>query len=251
MHDIADAARVLADCRQILVYTGAGISTESGIPDFRGPSGVWKTADPADFTLQRYLANAAFRREAWERRFTAGALSNAEPNAAHRAITRLWKSGRVVGVVTQNIDGLHQASGLPQDAIAELHGNAHGIMCTECDARPSKAVVRARWEAGDVDPHCERCGGVLKSTTVYFGEMLPEADFSRASLWAAMADGAIAIGTTLAVYPAAYIPLEVAARSEPFVIVNQGATEEDHAATVRLEGMAGTIMPELVAALIG
>jgi NAD-dependent deacetylase len=251
MHDIAAAARVLAECRQLLIYTGAGISTESGIPDFRGPSGIWKTADPADYTLQRYLTNAEFRRESWERRFTAGALSDATPNPAHTAVTRLWRSGRVVGVVTQNIDGLHQAAGLPQDGIAELHGNAHGIMCTGCDARPAKEAIRARWEAGEVDPHCARCGGVLKSTTVYFGEMLPERDFSRASLWAAMADGAIAIGTTLAVYPAAYIPLEVAARGEPFVIVNRGETEEDHAATVRLEGMAGEIMPELVAKLVG
>ena len=251
MNDVAAAARVLAECRQLLIYTGAGISTESGIPDFRGPSGIWKTADPADFTLERYLGNAEFRNEAWERRFTSTMLRDAVPNAAHGAVTHLWKAGRVIGVVTQNIDGLHQASGLPPDAIAELHGNAHGIMCTGCDSQPSMDATRARWDAGDRDPKCEDCGAVLKSTTVYFGESLPQREFARASLWAAMADGVVAIGTTLAVYPAAYVPMEVAGRGEPFVIVNQGETEEDRAATVRLEGPAGTIMPALVAALVG
>lgn len=251
MHDIAAAAAALADRRRILVYTGAGISTESGIPDFRGPSGIWKTADPADFTLQRYLADAEFRREAWERRFTSTVLREARPNRAHEAVTRLWRAGRVVGVVTQNIDGLHHAAGLPNDAVAELHGNAHGVMCTECDTRPSQDDVRTRWAAGDHDPQCLDCGGILKSTTVYFGEMLPEQEFSRASLWAAMADAVIAIGTTLAVYPAAYVPMEVAARGEPFVIVNRGETEQDRAATVRLEGAAGELMPRLVTALVG
>lgn len=251
MNDVAAAAKVLADCRQILVYTGAGISTESGIPDFRGPSGVWKTADPADYTLQRYLADAEFRREAWERRFTSSVLSEAKPNRAHEAVTRLWKAGRVIGVVTQNIDGLHEASGMPSSSIAALHGNAHGVMCTGCDARPKQAAVRERWEAGELDPHCRECGAVLKSTTVYFGEMLPEREFARASLWAAMADAVVAIGTTLGVYPAAYIPQEVVGRGEPFVIINRGETDMDHEATVRLEGAAGDLMSLLVAELVG
>jgi NAD-dependent deacetylase len=251
MNDVASAAKVLADRRQILVYTGAGISTESGIPDFRGPSGVWKTADPADYTLQRYLANGEFRREAWERRFTSSVLRDAEPNRAHDAVTRLWKAGRVIGVVTQNIDGLHEASGLDRGSIAELHGNAHGVMCTGCDAQPSPHAVRERWEAGEFDPACVECGAVLKSTTVYFGEMLPEREFARASLWAAMADAVVAIGTTLGVYPAAYIPQEVVARGEPFVIVNRGETEMDRQATVRLEGAAGDLMSSLVAELVG
>ena len=251
VNDVAAAASVLADRRQILVYTGAGISTESGIPDFRGPSGIWKTADPADYTLQRYLADEGFRREAWERRFTSSVLRDAKPNRAHEAVTRLWKAGRVIGVVTQNIDGLHEASGLPRSSIAELHGNAHGVMCTGCDARPSQEAVRARWESGDLDPHCVECGAVLKSTTVYFGEMLPEREFARASLWAAMADAVVAIGTTLGVYPAAYIPQEVAGRGEPFVIVNRGETDMDREATVRLEGAAGDLMSLLVAELVG
>ncbi|MDJ0960581.1 MAG: Sir2 family NAD-dependent protein deacetylase [Acidimicrobiia bacterium] len=251
MNDVAAAARVLADRRQILVYTGAGISTESGIPDFRGPSGIWKTADPADYTLQRYLADAEFRREAWDRRFTSSVLREARPNRAHDAVTRLWKSGRVIGVVTQNIDGLHEASGLARDSIAELHGNAHGVMCTGCDARPGQDTVFERWNAGDLDPHCLDCGAVLKSTTVYFGEMLPESEFARASLWAAMADAVIAIGTTLGVYPAAYIPQEVVSRGEPFVLVNRGETEMDREATVRLDGTAGDLMPDLVTALVG
>ena len=251
MHEIADAAALLADCRRILVYTGAGISTESGIPDFRGPSGIWKTADPADFTLQRYLTNEEFRRDSWRRKFEANALNQAQPNAAHDAIVRLWKANRVVGVVTQNIDGLHQAAGLPPDAVAELHGNADGVECTECGDHPERAAIETRWRAGESDPPCARCGGILKSTMVLFGELLPEAEFARASLWAAMADAALAIGTTLGVYPAAEIPLQVAARGDAFVIVNRGPTEHDRVATVRLEGAAGELVPALVTELVG
>jgi NAD-dependent deacetylase len=251
VHDVADASALLADRRRILVYTGAGISTESGIPDFRGPSGIWKTADPADFTLQRYLTDEGFRRDTWQRKFDSNAITRAEPNPAHHALVRLWKAHRMVGVVTQNIDGLHQAAGLPAEAVAELHGSAHGIVCLDCGDHPEWEAIEARWRAGEEDPACARCGGMLKSTMVLFGEVLPEEEFARASLWAAMADAALAIGTTLGVYPAAEIPLQVAARGDPFVIINQGPTEHDLLATVRLEGTAGVLVPALVSALIG
>jgi len=247
---VAEAAALLRDRSEILVFSGAGISTESGIPDFRGPSGVWKTTDPADFTLQRYLADPDFRRDSWEKRFTATTLHGAEPNPAHRAVAKLWKRGRMIGCVTQNVDGLHEAGGLPPEALAELHGNVHGIMCIRCNSRPERADVEQRWRNGETDPRCERCGGILKTTTVLFGEQLPERDMNRATLWAAAADAVIAVGTTLSVYPAAFIPMDVASRGEPFVIVNEGPTEMDHSASARLEGKAGTELPALVNALI-
>ena len=251
MHTVTDAASLLTTRRRILIYTGAGCSTESGIPDFRGPSGLWKSADPNDYTLHNYVTNEAFRRDSWRRRFEPNALTSAKPNDAHDAIVRLWRAHRVVGVVTQNIDGLHQAAGLPGEAVAELHGSAYDFHCLDCGDEPDPAALRNRWAAGDEDPRCEHCGGVVKSTTVFFGEHLPDEAFTRASLWAAMADAVVAVGTTLGVYPAAQIPLHVADRGDPFVIVNQGPTELDHLATVRVEGAAGTVLSDLVATLIG
>jgi NAD-dependent deacetylase len=247
---VAEAAAVLAGRSEILIFSGAGISTESGIPDFRGPSGIWKTTDPADFTLQRYLADADFRRDSWKKRFTATTLHGAAPNPAHRAVAQLWNRGRMIGCVTQNIDGLHVAGGLPSEALAELHGNVHGIMCVRCNSRPDRPEIERRWRDGEPDPKCEACGGILKTTTVLFGEQLPEHDINRATVWAAAADAVIAVGTTLSVYPAAFIPMDVAARGKPFVIVNEGPTEMDHTATTRLDGKAGTLLPALVDALI-
>lgn len=249
MHTIEEAASLLADRRRILVFTGAGISTESGIPDFRGPQGVWKEVDPADFTIERFLASEQVRIDRWRRRFEDDSPEY-RPNAAHEAVARLWQSGLMVGCVTQNIDGLHQAAGLPGSAVAELHGNGKGIACYDHGHPADPAEVEARWREGDADPRCLVCGSILKTTVVFFGEMLPDAAIARADEFTAQADAAIAVGSTLGVYPAAFYPLEVASRAEPFVILNQGPTELDHVATVRLEGKAGTLLPLLVHALI-
>jgi NAD-dependent deacetylase len=175
---------------------------------------------------------------------------NAQPNAAHFAVTDLWKAGRLVGCVTQNIDGLHQAAGLPQDAVAELHGNSDGIACVQCETAYDPAEIERRWANGDLDPHCDVCGGILKSTIVFFGEVLPEKELRLAEEWAAEADAVVAIGSSLSVYPAAYIPLEIAARGSVFVIINNAPTDLDSVASIRLDGMAGTVFPLLVGAII-
>lgn len=247
MHTIADAVTALAGRSRILVFTGAGISTESGIPDFRGPNGVWKTVDPEKFTLRHYVSNPDFRRERWAARF-GEERPNFEPNSAHHAIAELWTSGRMVGCITQNIDGLHVAGGLPESAIAEVHGNPRGIMCVERGHTVELDAVRQRWQAGELDPLCE-CGSILKSTVVMFGEQLPFAAVSRAERFSLEADAAIAVGSTISVFPASEYVLAVADRRRPFVILNMGPTEADALATVRLEGMAGDLLPELVAAL--
>ncbi len=246
--DLAYAARLLLDAQRIMVFTGAGISTESGIPDFRGTDGIWTKFSPEDFQLDRYIAERTVRTRAWASRFPK-MFGNAQPNDAHSAVVDLWKSGKLIGCVTQNIDGLHQAAGLPQDAIAELHGNSDGIACIRCGAPHDPADIEQRWINGDVDPRCDHCGGILKSTIVFFGETLPHSEVEQAYRWAGQADAVISVGSSLSVYPAAYIPLEIASRGDTFVIINKGPTDLDSVASIRLEGMAATLLPELVAAI--
>jgi len=246
---ITAAAEALAGCSQILVFTGAGISTESGIPDFRGPDGVWTRVDPAEFTLDRYLANPETRRRGWAMRAESGVL-DAEPNAAHRAIVDLWEAGLLIACVTQNIDGLHQAAGLPAEAVIELHGNAHNTVCTSCGALLPTTAVLDRVAAGDDDPACADCGGILKADVVFFGEMMPRGEMMRAAMATGDADAVIAVGSTLSVFPAANVPLEVAEAGHPFVIVNRGPTELDDMATVKVDGPAGEVLTRLADLLI-
>ena len=247
--DLAAAVAALEGRRRILVFTGAGISTESGIPDFRGPGGLWTRLDPNDFTFSRYVSDAAFRRESWERRFDSPFLG-AEPNAAHHAVVRLHDAGLTVGTVTQNVDGLHRKAGLPAASLVEIHGNAGQVHCLACDAEPALAEVRRRWEAGDPDPACETCGGILKTKMVFFGEDMPEREMVRAWAMVGEADSVLVIGSTLSVYPAAYVPLEVVGRGAPMVIVNRGGTDHDRLAAVKLDGAAGETVPPLIDALI-
>ncbi len=246
--DLAYAARLLLDSKKILVFTGAGISTESGIPDFRGTDGIWTKLSPEDFQLDRYVRDPKARIRAWQTRFPK-MFGNAQPNMAHTAVTELWKSGKLVGCVTQNIDGLHQAAGLPQEAIAELHGNGDGIACLQCGAPHDPDEIEKRWTNGDLDPHCDYCGGILKSTIVFFGEVLPQSQLMQANEWAAEADAVVAIGSSLSVYPAAYIPLEIASRGDVFIIINNSPTDLDSLASLWLEGKAGTVFPQLVSAI--
>jgi NAD-dependent deacetylase len=245
---IAAAVSALDGCRKILVFTGAGVSTESGIPDFRGPNGLWRSVEPEDFTLSKYRSASELRIRSWVRRFDP-ARPAFEPNPAHTAIASLWQTGRMIGCVTQNIDGLHQAGGLPDEAVAELHGNTRGIRCLDCGAEPFPPKIERRWANGEPDPVCRACGGILKSTVVYFGEPLPVGAVARAATWAEAADAVIAVGSTLSVFPAADVPLQVARRARPYLIVNDGPTEHDRFADLRVEGRAGEVLPDLVQGL--
>ncbi len=247
MNPIDEAISLLRQRRRVLVFTGAGISTESGIPDFRGPDGVWTRVDPAEFTIDRYLANAETRSRSWQMRRDSGALL-AEPNPGHHAITRLWKAGRVHGLVTQNIDGLHQRAGMPDDAVIELHGNANRTICVACATRSDTLDVLARLDEHD-DPPCPECGGILKVDVVFFGEMLPEAATRRAFDLAASADAVVAVGSTLSVYPAAHVPLDVVRAGNPLVIINRGETEFDSLASVRIDAGAGEALGAIADAL--
>ncbi len=237
----------LADAREVMVFTGAGISTESGIPDFRGPNGVWRTRDPARSTIQSFVADPEVRRETWRGRVDSP-IGAAQPNAGHRAVVDLERAGLVRVVVTQNIDGLHQLAGSTD--VIELHGTTRQAGCLECGRRMPIEVVLDRVREGDDDPHCEVCGGLLKSATISFGQALIEADVDRAMEVAERCDVCLAVGSTLSVWPAAGVPLAAARRGARLVIVNDGQTDLDEAASARIQGRSGEVLPALVGAVL-
>jgi NAD-dependent deacetylase len=237
------AAELLSRSRRTLVFTGAGVSTESGIPDFRGPQGVWRTRDPALWTIERYRADPEVRRERWLERLRSP-VDSARPNAAHHAIVALERLGTAPVVVTQNIDGLHQVAG--SSDVIELHGTTRAVLCLGCDRRLPVEPVLDRVREGDLDPHCESCGGLLKMATVSFGQALDEADVERAMREAELCDLCLAVGSTLSVWPAAGVPLQAVRCGARLVIVNRGATDLDATADALLDGAAGEILPALV-----
>lgn len=249
MATLDDVADLLRGRNRLLVYTGAGISTASGIPDFRGPHGLWSRVDPDDFTIFRYLADPEVRRRVWRTRATTGVL-DALPNRGHLAITRLWEAGLLVGCATQNVDGLHRSAGLPPEALVELHGTAATASCYSCGLEVPTRSVMERLEAGEEDPSCSVCGGILKTDVVMFGEALPPGAMARAHSMAESADAALAVGTTLGVFPAAEIPLAVADRGMPLVIINRGATEFDHRAALVIDADAGEALDHLARSLL-
>ena len=237
----------LAGAREVLVFSGAGISTESGIPDFRGPNGIWRTRDPARYTIQSFLADPEVRRETWRNRADSP-IDSARPNAGHRAVVDLERAGLVRTVVTQNIDGLHQEAGSTD--VIELHGTTRRAGCLDCGVRLPIDVVLDRVREGDDDPHCEHCGGLLKSATISFGQALVEADVDRAMEVAERCDVCLAVGSTLSVWPAAGVPAHVARRGAPLVIANEGGTDLDPMAAAIISGRAGDIVPGLVDAVL-
>lgn len=247
------AVDVLRHTEQLLVFSGAGLSTESGIPDFRGPDGLWTKVDPDDFTIERYVVNSDLRVRGWRMHVDGelwGARSAVEPNAGHRAIVRLFEAERLAGVVTQNIDGLHYKSGLPDDMVAELHGNVRNSHCLGCGARwPTETVLE--WvESGEEDPTCPDCGGIVKTDTVMFGEMLPEQEVRQASLFQAVCDAVLVVGSTVSVWPAADIVMRAVHQSKPLVVINRGDTEVDHLAAVKIDAAIGDVLPDLVEAIL-
>ena len=248
MQPIDDAARWLRSARSILVFTGAGMSTESGIPDFRGPLGVWRTRDPNRYTLQNYVADPEVRRERWLDRLDSP-IDTAQPNAAHLAIADLQRAGRAPVVVTQNIDGLHQKAGTQN--VIELHGTTLQAGCLDCGRRMPIEVALDRVREGDTDPHCEICGGLLKTATISFGQRLIDADVDRAMAAAEACDACLAVGSTLSVWPAAGVPVRAVHHGSRLVIVNDGATDLDEMATAILPGRAGEVLPRLVASILG
>ena len=242
----AGLAAWLPEVKRLAVLTGAGISTDSGIPDFRGPDGTW-TKNPAAerlLTCQVYMADPEVRRRSWRARLVHPAWA-AEPKAAHRALARLAGSAIDTEVITQNIDGLHQRAGTPPAQVIELHGTMFAVVCTGCGDRTDMAAALDRVRAGEDDPPCRRCGGILKSATVMFGQPLPPGVFERAAAAAAGCDLFLAIGSTLTVEPAASLCAVAAGAGAALVIINRDPTPYDPVATAVIRDPIGQAVPRL------
>jgi NAD-dependent deacetylase len=238
----------LRDASYVVALTGAGISTESGIPDFRGPQGVWTKNPDAEKTahLSYYLADPEVRRKSWQNRVNSE-MWRAEPNAAHRALVDLERKSALHALVTQNVDGLHVAAGTDREILVEIHGTVHDVKCMDCGWREPMAPTLERVRNGEDDPACLECGGILKSATISFGENLVADDLERAQLAAARADVFLALGTSLGVYPAAGLP-EIALRADArLVIVNAQETPYDGVADVVLRDQLGEVLPAIAA----
>lgn len=246
---LAEVAGWIAAAQRVVVLTGAGISTDSGIPDFRGPNGVW-TKNPAAekmATIQHYLADPEVRRAAWRSRNENPAF-HASPNAGHEAIVELERQGRLLAVVTQNVDGLHQKAGTSEDLVVEVHGTIWFTRCWACQDRRPMAETLARVDAGEADPPCTVCGGILKSDTISFGQNLIPEVIDRAVRVSEECDLLLAVGSTLSVYPVAGCVPRAKSTGARVVIVNGGPTEMDAIADAVLQGPIGTILPALVGA---
>lgn len=245
---VAEVATWVAASRAVVVLSGAGISTDSGIADFRGKNGVW-TRNPAAeraSTLEHYLGEPEVRRAAWQVRLRSPAWA-AEPNPGHRAVVELERQGRLLAVVTQNTDGLHQIAGSDPDRVIEMHGTMRRVGCVACGEQADMRRALDRVEAGEDDPPCRTCGGILKSATVLFGEGLDPADVDRAEAAAGACDLVLAVGTTLNVYPVALLPMVAQRAGARLVIVNGRPTDQDGGADAVLRGSISAVLPRLVA----
>ncbi len=238
---IAELARLIAKAKRAVVFTGAGISTESGIPDFRSPGGIWTQMAPIYF--DEFLASEEARRETWRRRFAMEDIFKAaEPNRGHRAVDALVRRGKVAAVITQNIDGLHEASGVPRDKIIELHGNTTYATCLDCGERYEIADLRAAFERDGAVPPCDKCLGHVKTATVSFGQSMPVLAMQRAEQATLAADLFIVLGSSLVVYPAAGFPQLAKHNGAALVIVNREPTGLDQIADLVLHAPIGDTM---------
>jgi NAD-dependent deacetylase len=248
--DAIDLVRSWIDeAERIVALTGAGISTDSGIPDFRGPQGVWTRNPGAEkmATIQHYVADREVRKRAWRSRLEHPAW-RAEPNAGHRALVHLERRGKLAALITQNVDGLHDKAGTSPDRLIEIHGTMRDVLCLSCGERASIETAIRRVEAGEEDPECRSCGGILKTATISFGQGLVEEDLSRARDAALACDLMLAVGSTLSVYPiAGVVPLAKRAGAR-LVIVNAQPTEMDALADAVLRGSISHVLPRIVAA---
>ena len=245
---VDEVAGWLRSAASVVALTGAGISTDSGIPDFRGPNGVWTKNPRAEklSDIRYYMGDPSIRVEAWQSRLERSATIP-EPNAGHLALAELERKGKLQTLVTQNIDGLHQAAGSSPRAVIEIHGTMREVVCMSCGERAPMERALARVRAGEEDPACRSCGGILKSATISFGQSLVPEDLERAQAAAAGADVLLAIGTSLGVYPAAYLPAIAVRAGARLVIINAEPTPFDDEADAVFHEPIGSVLPDIVA----
>jgi NAD-dependent deacetylase len=240
-----DLRKLFDEARRIVGFTGAGISTESGIPDFRSPGGIWTRYQPIQF--QDFMASEEMRRESWRRKFaTDEVMRKASPNAGHRAMARLIEMGKMSAIITQNVDGLHQASGVPNSKVIELHGNSTYATCLDCAERYELDDIKRMFSKDETLPECEACGGIVKTATISFGQAMPVVPMARAQEEAMAADLLIVLGSSLVVYPAAAFPAMAKRNGAKLVIVNRDPTDQDRIADLVVHDEIGPTMSRAV-----
>ena len=247
MDKIDTVADFILQSKKIVVFTGAGISTESGIPDFRSPGGIWSQYDPSELTYQKFLTTQASREKYWERQKILWPLiAAAEPNAGHLAIAELHKMGKLDCVITQDGDSLHQRAGVPDEMVFELHGTWTRALCLDCGAKYPSGEVQVRLEAGEKVPTCEACGGIMKPDVIQFGQAMPEKETAEAQRRAANCDMLLACGSSLVVYPAAHMPVIAKENGARLVIINLMSTPHDQRADVVINEKLGETLSQII-----
>ncbi|MCX8117203.1 MAG: Sir2 family NAD-dependent protein deacetylase [Desulfobacterota bacterium] len=247
MREIATVARWILSSKRVVIFGGAGLSTESGIPDFRSPGGVWDRYNPEDFYYQNFISSEASREKYWQMATEMyEPMKRAQPNQAHLAIAELERLGKLDCIITQNIDGLHQKAGNSPEKIIELHGTALHVTCLTCKKRYDRDEIQERIRRGIKVPYCDECGGPLKPSTISFGQAMPEREMGEAYRRSSEADLFIVIGSSLVVQPAASLPLLAKRNGAKLVIINRDPTPYDHLADIVIHGQAGPIMAEIL-----
>jgi NAD-dependent deacetylase len=243
---IKQLAKWILHTRNTVFFTGAGASTESGIPDFRSPGGIWTKFDPDDFTLDRFLNSHESRKKQWQFLLGTDSIRSAEPNLSHLAIAELERTGNVDCVITQNIDGLHQKAGSNPDQVYELHGNLNWVWCIKCKNRyRTDWVIERNGGVKDV-PNCDYCGGILKPDVIFFGEQLPHKVLESATYCASNCELFVVVGSSLVVYPAAYMPMHAKEGGAKLAIINMEETPCDDLADLVIKGQAGVTMEQVM-----
>jgi NAD-dependent deacetylase len=245
MGDIERLHDMIASAKRIVAFTGAGISTESGIPDFRSPGGIWTKYQPIYF--DDFMSSEEMRRESWRRKFaTDETMKKAEPNAGHRALAKLVEQGRMTAIITQNIDGLHQRSGVPESRIIELHGNSTYASCLDCGHRHELEPIKKAFLGKGTLPVCEKCDGIVKTATISFGQAMPEIQMARAQDETMACDLFMVLGSSLVVYPAAGFPRVAKRKGARLVIVNRDPTDQDADADLVVHAEIGPTLSRVV-----
>ena len=242
-----EVARLILTSKRIVIFAGAGLSTESGIPDFRSPGGVWDRYDPEDFSFQNFLSSEASREKYWQMATEMyEPMKKAQPNFAHLAIAEMERLGKLDCVITQNIDGLHFKAGNSEDKVIQLHGTAMYVSCLTCGKRYDRDEIQERLRKGLKAPYCDDCGGPLKPATISFGQSMPEKETQEAYHRSSLSDLFVVIGSSLVVQPAASMPLVAKRNGAKLVIINRDPTSYDDMADLVIHGQAGPIMDSIL-----
>jgi len=243
MEHIDAVAEMVLESKRLVVFTGAGVSTESGISDFRSPGGIWDRFDAGELNYQTFMASEGGREKYWQfSRALWPEIASAQPNPGHIAIAELHNMGKLDYVITQNIDNLHQRAGVPEEKVIELHGTMKWVLCLECGQRYPREQIQARLDDGTKVPRCDSCGGIMKPATVSFGQSMPEQETRQAEAAASACDLFLSVGSSLVVYPAAQMPLIARGNGARLVIINLTPTPHDRHADIVINEKTGPVL---------